>query len=130
KYMAIRELHKEQGFTIRLLCEVADIARSSYYKWLNRTPSEREIQNKKIIKDMRKIHEKVKGIYGYRRMTININRRLKKTFNEKRIHRLMKVAGIECVIRRKEKPYTHSPPKHIAENLLNREFKADKPNEK
>lgn len=128
--MAIRELHKEQGFTISLLCKVADIARSSYYKWLNRTPSKREVQNKKIIKDMWKIHEKRDGIFGYRRMTINVNRRLKKTFNEKRIHRLMKVAGIECVIRRKKKPYTHSPPKHIAENLLNREFKADKPNEK
>ena len=42
----------------------------------------------------------------------------------------MKVFGIQSVIRRKKKRYKHSPPHHVAENVLNREFMAEKPNEK
>src|SRR5699024_9566387 len=75
-------------------------------------------------------HEEYKGIYGYRRMKLNINRRLSHQYNHKRIYRLMKIAGIKAVIRRKRKPYIKSTPQHISENTLNREFTADKPNEK
>ena len=48
---------------------------AAYYKWLNRTPSAREIENEEIIKEMKVLHEKVDGIYGYRRMTLNMNRK-------------------------------------------------------
>ena len=103
---------------------------AAYYKWLNRTPSSRELENEEIIKEMKILHEKVEGIYGYRRMKLNINRKLGKNFNHKRIYRLMKIAGLQSVIRRKKKSYKRSTPQHVAENLLNREFTAEKPNEK
>lgn len=76
------------------------------------------------------IHQNVEGIYGYRRMQLNINRKFGKQVNHKRIYRLMKIAGIQSVIRRKKRPYKRSNPQHIAENVLNREFTAEKPNEK
>jgi putative transposase len=63
-------------------------------------------------------------------MTMNINRKFGQNFNHKRIYRLMKISGLQSVIRRKKKRYIPSTPHHIAENVLNREFKADKPNEK
>ncbi|RZI50192.1 hypothetical protein EW027_16760, partial [Aeribacillus pallidus] len=63
-------------------------------------------------------------------MTLNINRKLGQNFNHKRIYRLMKVAGIQSVIRKKKKSYKRSTPQHVAENILNREFTAEKPNEK
>src|SRR5699024_1536009 len=62
--------------------------------------------------------------------TMNINRLFNRTFNKKRIRRIMRVAGIESVIRRKKKRYVRSTPQHVAENILNREFKAEKPNQK
>ena len=58
-------------------------------------------------------------------MTISNNQ-----YNHKRIYRLMKVAGINAVIRRKQKPYIKSTPQHVVENTLNREFTAGNPNEK
>lgn len=79
---------------------------------------------------MKELHEKVNGIYGYRRMQLNINRKLKQQFNHKRIYRLMKVIGIQSVIRRKKKTYKRSTPQHVSENVLNREFTAEMPNEK
>jgi putative transposase len=42
----------------------------------------------------------------------------------------MKVVGLQFVIRRKRKRYKHSTPKPVTQNLLNRGFKADKPNGK
>ena len=38
--------------------------------------------------------------------------------------------GIQSVIRRKKKRYLPSTPQYVAENILNREFLADKPNQK
>lgn len=74
------------------------------------------------------------GIYGYRRVTLTINRQRTKNgqsrINEKRIYRLMQVLGLKSVIRRKRKPYRESSAHHVAENVLTRTFTAKKPNEK
>jgi transposase InsO family protein len=63
-------------------------------------------------------------------MTMNLNRKLKKTFNHKRIYRLMRVIGLQSVIRKKKKRYMKVTPQHVAANLLNREFTANKSNQK
>ena len=76
------------------------------------------------------LHEKVEGIYGYRRLTLNLRRQTGQAINHKRIYRLMKLLKIQSVIRRKRKKYVKSTPQQVAENLLNREFTAEKGNEK
>ncbi|PAE18834.1 hypothetical protein CHH80_19510 [Bacillus sp. 7504-2] len=40
---------------------------------------------------MKQLHEEVDGIYGYRRMTMNMNRKFGQNINHKRIYRLMKI---------------------------------------
>mgnify|MGYP001408396633 FL=1 len=47
--------------------------------------------------------------------------------NEKRIYQLIRLAGVQAVIRRKRKTYKKSPVDHVAENVLNKEFTAEKP---
>lgn len=79
---------------------------------------------------MKTLHEKVDGIFGYRQMTLHMNRKFEENLNHKRIYRLMKVAGLRSVIRIKKKQYKRSTPQHVADNILNREFTAEKPNEK
>ncbi|WP_400241628.1 IS3 family transposase [Niallia sp. JL1B1071] len=130
KYVVIQELHEKEKFSIVLLCEIGKIQRSSYYKWLNRTPSENEKLNEQILEEIKNLYAKVDGIYGYRRITMNLNRTLSKPINHKRVYRLMGIAGIHSVIRRKGKKYKPSTPQHMVENILNREFNADEPNEK
>ncbi|MDO7204700.1 IS3 family transposase [Paraclostridium bifermentans] len=61
------------------------------------------MENEVIKNEIIKIYDKVNGIYGYRRMTMNINRSLKKIYNHKRIYRLMKSLKLKSVIRRKKK---------------------------
>ena len=80
------------------------------------------------------LSQQVNGIYGYRRMTLTINRYRELAnqplINEKRIYRIMHTHDLQSVIRRKRKGYRKTKADHVAENILNREFKADKPNEK
>ena len=123
-------MQQEHHFSINLLCQIAEIPRSSYYKWLNRPVSPREQENGQLMKEMIFLYEKIEGIYGYRQLTIHLRRRNDQRINHKRIYRLMRVAGIQSVIRRKKKKYVKSTPQQIAENLLNRKFTAAQSNEK
>lgn len=129
-YIAISQIHKKKKFSISLLCEIAMVARSSYYKWLNHEETVLEIENKMLTKAIIEIYNEVDGIYGYRRITLNLNRRFSQKFNLKRIYRLMRLSGLQSVIRRKRKRYVRSTPQHVSENILNREFTADKLNQK
>ncbi|WP_144516755.1 IS3 family transposase [Bacillus thuringiensis] len=130
KYRAIQDLHANENLAVILLCEIAGVSRAAYYKWLQRTPTARELENEAILLDIQAIYARVEGIYGYRRMKLNINRIYHKKFNHKRIYRLMHIAGLQSVIRRKRKRYVPSTAQYVAENRLNREFTASKPNEK
>lgn len=116
------------------MCEIAGVSRAAYYKWLQRTPTKRDIENEEIVKTLTLLYEQVKGIYGYRRMTLAINRQRKEsnryTINEKRVYRLMRVCGLKSVIRRKRKRYIKTMALHVAENVLNRQFRAKQSNEK
>lgn len=128
--MAIKQLLDEQNLSIVLICDIAGISRSAYYKWMNRKETKNETENKMLINEIIKLYEKVDGIYGYRRIKINLSKKIGKKFNHKRIYRLMKIVGLKSVIRRKKKHYVKSTPQHIAENILNRDFKAQSPNQK
>ncbi len=61
---------------------------------------------------------------------MNLNHRLNKNYNYKRIYRLIKLTGLKSVIPKKKKIYIKSTPQFVLENILNREFTASKPNEK
>ena len=97
---------------------------------MNRSESESDRENTMILQEMIRIYTDVHGIYGYRRMTMNINRILSQQYNHKRIYRLMKSVNMKSVIRQKKRNYKPSTPQITAENVLNRNFQADKPNQK
>lgn len=121
---------RDESFPIVLLCSIAGIKRSAYYKWINREESDLEAENKKLLEEIRSIYEEVGGIYGYRRILLALNRRLGKRLNHKRIYRLMRLVGLKSLIRIKRKSYVKSTPQHTTENLLNRDFTAEDSNEK
>ncbi len=63
-------------------------------------------------------------------MTVVINREHDVHYNKKRVYRLMQTLHLKSRIRVKKKTYIQSTPQITAENILNRDFHADKPNEK
>jgi transposase InsO family protein len=104
--------------------------RSSYYKWLHREKSVRELENEELLHKMGHLYAEFHGIYGYRRLTDELNARYETQYNYKRIYRLTQLVGLEAVIRRKRPHYQRSTPEVTAENILNRDFTAEKRNEK
>lgn len=112
------------------LCQFSGISRSSYYKWLSKCKNNLDKENQIILKEIIKIYNEVNGIYGYRRITMNVNRNLSSNYNHKRIYRLMKYSNLQAVIPRKKKKYVKSTPQITAENILNREFSEATPNKK
>ncbi len=70
------------------------------------------------------------GILGYRQMRTQLNRKLKRSYNRKRYYRIMRAFGLRSVIRKKRPNYVKAPELHLAENVMNRDFQADAPNQK
>ena len=130
RYIAIQYLNKTEGYSISKLCARLHICRSAYYKWLKRTPSKRQQINEELVEWIKELYEEQNGILGYRQMTITVNRRHETHFNKKRIRRLMQILHLKSVCRKKKYNYIKSTPEVTAENILNREFYADAPDEK
>ncbi|MGG1327868.1 IS3 family transposase [Bacillus tropicus] len=114
----------EKGYTVTLLCTIAGITRSGYYKWIKRhlVPSEKQLEDTKIKKKILKCPKKLRGIYGYRRIQVWLKATYNLHLNHKRIQRLMSELGIKAVIRKKRPYYGKKEAYVISENHLNREF--------
>lgn len=129
-YIAIQYLNKTEKYPIEKLCIKLHICRSAYYKWLKRVPSEHQKTNEQLVEWIKELYEAQDGILGYRQMTITVNREHKTNYNKKRIYRLMQILHLKSVCRKKKSNYIKSTPEITAENVLNRKFYADAPNEK
>ena len=129
-YRAIQYIHISEGYAIEKLCQKLNVSRAAYYKWQKRKPSNQQLENEKISGWIRTLYEEQDGILGYRQMTITVNREYNVHYNRKRIRRLMQILHLKSVCRKKRYNYIKSTPEVTAENILNRDFHADKPNEK
>lgn len=117
--------------SINRLCDVAGISRSSYYKWANRIVPEEETLNEILAENIKAIHEEYPE-KGYRMIRDDLERDYGFLVSDKRVLRICRVLGIKSTIKYRNAGCTVSDkdPQHIAENILNRDFHADKPNEK
>ena len=122
----IWELRHE--FKIWLLIDIANIPRSTYYYYSKQFNSPKPDKYADIKTEIRHIYDENKGRYGYRRIT----QELKKKFviNHKTVQKLMRKMGIFCRVRMHKYNSYKGDVERIAPNLLERDFKADKPNQK
>lgn len=129
--MSIQTLHETKDYPIQELCAIAGVARSAYYKWLNREVPQQEQDTEFMAELIVLIYHdpEVDKTYGYRRMTLQLNL-WGIACSANKVLRIMRILGIQSEIRKKRKVYPHVNPDHVAENVLDREFKADRPNEK
>lgn len=128
--MSIDSLKGQNGYTVSELCDLFEIPRSSYYKWLKREKPKKEIQYELICDWIRQCQKENNGILGYRRMTMYINKEHNTTYSVNYIHRLMKKIKLQSRIRRKRYNYIKSKSEQIGENILNRDFTTTAYNQK
>jgi transposase InsO family protein len=75
------------------------------------------------------IYHENKGRYGYRRITLELRNR-GYIINHKTVQKLMKQLGLKCMVRIKKYRSYRGKVGKSAPNLLERNFKSDKPNQK
>ena len=86
-------------------------------------------KHKAAKEEITAIYHENRGRYGYRRITAELrNRNL--PLNHKTVQRLMKELGLVCRVRMKKYRSYKGEVGKIAPNLLNRDFHADRPNQK
>lgn len=121
----IRELRQDYSFEI--LLSVAELARSTYYYHEKRlTKGGKYSEAKEAIAV---IYHENKGRYGYRRITAELRQR-GFALNHKTVQRLMKSLCLVCRVRMKKYHSYKGEVGKIAPNLLERNFEAEKPNQK
>ena len=84
---------------------------------------------KAVKAEITAIYHENKGRYGYRRITAELRKR-NFLLNHKTVQRLMKELGLVCRVRMKKYRSYKGEVGKIAPNLLNRDFRAEKPNQK
>ncbi len=131
KFGIIREMitREDNMLNLSLLCQIAGVSRSGYYRWLaaEDSRSNREEQDKAdflIIVQAYQYRGFAKGARGiYMRL---LHRQPPVVMNIKKIRRLMAKYGLMCPIR-KANPYRRMAKalktSNVAPNLLNREFR-------
>lgn len=109
------------------LLKIAQMPRSTYYYYLNKLNVEDKYEQ--VKKEITLIYHENKGRYGYRRITLEL-RNKGYNVNHKTVLKLMKQLGLQCFVRMKKYVSYKGETGKICDNILNREFEADKPNEK
>ena len=123
------EKHQDR-YSVGRVCTLLGVSRSGYYAWKKRKPSQREQINQALIDHIRRIHKMSRKAYGSPR----VHAQLKKqgyTCNHKTVARLMHQDGLKA--QRKYRKVITTNSKHsfpVASNVLNREFQAERPNQK
>ena len=113
------------------LCEYLHLSRGAYYRWLKNPVSYSEKYSKEISEKIKDIHEAHPDM-GYRRIRDELDKKHGIYVNDKRVLRICRKERIQSAIKWRPKSCTRSSndPAHIARNYLNRDFRADAPNEK
>lgn len=124
KYQVICK-HKNK-YSISEMCKFFKVSRSGYYAYLNRKDiPDRDLPLAEKIKECQADNHR---IYGYRRVHIWFEREGIHR-NPKTVLRIMQKYNLLSAVRRKRFKYV-SEHLHKYPNILNREFTADRPNQK
>ncbi len=131
-YTAIKELSEEHDdYPVSEMCRILGINRAAYYKWKNHGNSQNDNLNELIAQKVEKIHAEHPDM-GYRRIRDTLEHDHDINVNDKRILRVCRKKKIQSYVKHRYNCCTKpaSDPAYVAENILNREFKSDRPNEK
>lgn len=111
------------------MCKVLKVSRSSYYLYLKKKPSKRELENNKISKAIMDIHKASKYRYGAHKIHASLKAN-GIAISIKRTQRLMKKMGVRSVIIKKYRPISSKHKIVEQENVLKRDFETKNINEK
>lgn len=116
-----------QDFSLTALLDLVGLRRSTYYHQLKAIAAGDPLAPLKAL--IQSVQSQHKGRYGYRRMTAAL-RNAGQIVNSKVVRRLMDELNLKCTVRVKKYKSYRGQPGRIAANKLERQFTAERPNQK
>ena len=126
KFAAIDSTKDKYG--VSYLCEYFGVSRSGYYAWRKRKV--RPNWDETLAELIRQCQRKTNYTYGYRRVKLWLLYQTGLIINGKAVLRIMRKYNLLAQIRRPRPLYQRLNHFRTYENRLNREFHADRPNQK
>jgi Transposase and inactivated derivatives len=126
KYAAIEA--NKGSYPVQFMCRFFEVSRSGYYAWRKR--KDKPDRDQSLGGLIAGCQRETKETYGYRRVRLWLFRKHGLVVNHKAILRLMRKYGLLSAIRRPRPLYQRQKRMMIYENRLNRDFHADRPNQK
>jgi putative transposase len=114
-----------------VLCRFLNVSKSRYYRYQSHKKEADLVQ--KLRERIYELFLQFDGRYGYRRICAELRWQDHQKVNHKKVYRLINEMKLKAKIRRKRWPgptMKKVMDPHIAENVLNRNFQVDKPNQK
>ena len=118
-------------YSICMMSRVLNVSIGGYYAWKTRKPSRQQQRRDELTDAVLTFHADTKGAYGYRKVHEDIVENFDEPCCLETVRRIMKDKGLRSTRGRKFVVTTdsnHTMP--VAENILDRNFEADAPNEK
>lgn len=115
-------------YAISVMCRFFGVSRSGYYDFVRRKAM--PAKDASMVDLIRTQQEKCHQTYGYRRMCLWLKNQKNIHKNPKTILRIMKKYDLLSEVRRRRKWRQLGQQLHKYQNLLNRQFHADRPNSK
>ena len=124
-------VHAEKdAFPVAALCRLLGVSRQGYYAYAKRPPSKRTQSDSALCEKVREIHVGSRCTYGSPRVAEALRNKGMRV-SKRRIERAMRGMGLVARSRRRFRVTTQANAKHpAAPNVLNREFRAERPNQK
>jgi len=112
------------------MCEFFAVSRAAYYAWVKKL--EEADPDQEWMEQVQAAYETSHRTYGYRRITLHLQQKEGLSINHKAVLRLMHKLHIRSVARKPKmcKKLEEFGTYHTYPNLLNRDFVANRPNQK
>ncbi|WP_233485613.1 hypothetical protein [Spiroplasma sp. ChiS] len=121
KFWAVWSLKKK--YTIKYLTHILNISKSGYYKWFNNGMQKFNKWDSKLTKLIKISFLKFNKIYGYKMLTLIINKIYNLSLKAHMVYRYMKYLNLKSVQRIKKFKYKLLSGPFRYENLLSQNFR-------
>ena len=121
--------HRTQ-YPVSRLCEALGISSSGFYDWLDRPPSARSLRHVVLVQQIRRVHLQSRRLYGSPKVHAELRTQGERV-GRNTVARLMRKHGICSKVSARYVVTTESKgTRKPADNLLGRQFGAERPNQK
>ena len=103
-----------RDYPVKDICEMMDVSRSGYYKWLRRDPSDRDINREAMVEVVEEVHSEYPS-HGYRWVAAYIRNTLRTKVSDNFVYKCFRYLGIKS----ETKHQPHYKPRKVKDRYPN-----------